>query len=579
MLKPVRTTAGWLGGRLVLLLIIIAALVASDAYRDEFSLLTAQLKGLLPDRELVGRLEAGRAQLEKDAAEQTERVIRELRNAPARSAASIERRIAEIGREITRKTQQRRSSVQRAVSLLSGEGFKDDIRNEIDIQLLTAERDALQRLRTQLDSLQPSIGDAALQFVQARKRTLSTWHAYRAKKKELEEYEDANALLIWIPGSKAWQRAAELRRDVTRSFDDYDAAGKDFYAARDRWRKARAARRADVTQVEAASQSALGALDELIATKRAALESAHRQAQRFRGSVRRVFVDALWILVLVTLTPVAIKAFWYWIVAPMASRRPPIRLRAPVAAPRSGDPPSPASAPVNEKASALSQELTIGDHEELLVHPNFLQSSTNRGRKDTRWLLSWAYPFTSIAAGMVVLTRIRATGADTIVVSSTTDPFSEVGVISLAEGTALVLQPRNLIGIVQTIDRPIRIRRRWLFGLSAWITFQFRYLIFEGPGKLILQGRRGIRVEHARRGRSIDQRATIGFSPSLDYSPRRSETFGAYLLGMRGLFNDNFSGSPGFYVYEEMPYFGSRSGITGRGLEGLTDGLLKVFGI
>src|SRR4026209_2376567 len=149
MLKPVRTTPGWLGARLVLLLIIIAALVASDAYRDEFSLLTAQLRGLLPDRELVGRREAGREQLEKDAADETERVIRELRNAPARSAASIERRIAEIGREITRKTQQRRSSVQRAVSLLSGEGFKDDIRNEIDIQLLTAERDALQRVRPQ----------------------------------------------------------------------------------------------------------------------------------------------------------------------------------------------------------------------------------------------------------------------------------------------------------------------------------------------------------------------------------------------------------------------------------------------
>src|SRR4026207_2161896 len=85
MLKPVRTTAGWLGGRLVLLLIIIAALVASDAYRDEFSLLTAQLRGLLPDRELVGRLEAGREQLEKDAAEQTERGNRGLRDAAARA--------------------------------------------------------------------------------------------------------------------------------------------------------------------------------------------------------------------------------------------------------------------------------------------------------------------------------------------------------------------------------------------------------------------------------------------------------------------------------------------------------------
>jgi hypothetical protein len=50
-------------------------------------------------------------------------------------------------------------------------------------------------------------------------------------------------------------------------------------------------------------------------------------------------------------------------------------------------------------------------------------------------------------------------------------------------------------------------------------------------------------------------------------------------MGMRGLFNDNFSGGPGFYVYEEMPNFGRKSGITGRGLEGLTDGLLKVLGI
>jgi hypothetical protein len=32
-------------------------------------------------------------------------------------------------------------------------------------------------------------------------------------------------------------------------------------------------------------------------------------------------------------------------------------------------------------------------------------------------------------------------------------------------------------------------------------------------------------------------------------------------------------------VYEEMPYAGRRSGITGRGLEGLTDGLLKIVGI
>ena len=51
------------------------------------------------------------------------------------------------------------------------------------------------------------------------------------------------------------------------------------------------------------------------------------------------------------------------------------------------------------------------------------------------------------------------------------------------------------------------------------------------------------------------------------------------MLGTRSLFNDRFSGGPGVYVYEEMPYFGKKSVITGRGLEGLTDGLLKVVGI
>jgi uncharacterized protein (AIM24 family) len=137
---------------------------------------------------------------------------------------------------------------------------------------------------------------------------------------------------------------------------------------------------------------------------------------------------------------------------------------------------------------------------------------------------------------------------------------------SCPTGAALVLQPRNLVGVVQNVGRPIRITRHWRFGLGAWITFQFRYLVFEGPGRLIVQGCRGVRIEAADRGRSIDQGATIGFSANLDYSRRRSETFGAYLMGMRGLFNDNFSGGPGILrlrgnaVFRpEIGHHGSRS--------------------
>ena len=44
-------------------------------------------------------------------------------------------------------------------------------------------------------------------------------------------------------------------------------------------------------------------------------------------------------------------------------------------------------------------------------------------------------------------------------------------------------------------------------------------------------------------------------------------------------FNDVFGGGARFFAYEELPAGGRKTGITGRGLEGLTDAALKVFGI
>jgi uncharacterized protein (AIM24 family) len=271
---------------------------------------------------------------------------------------------------------------------------------------------------------------------------------------------------------------------------------------------------------------------------------------------------------------VGIKAIWYWLLAPIVEKQPPIRIRMGGAA----GPASPGE-PARCKISAVSQDIVLDDGDELLVHPDYLQSSTSHSRKGTKLLLDLRYPFTSIAAGMVMLTRVRSMNREPLVVSSRNDALSEIGVIELRAGDALVLQPRSLVGVVQRADAPIRIRRRWVFSLSAWITLQFRYLVFEGPGKLLVQGCRGVRVEPAGSGRSIDQNATMGFSANLAYRPRRSETFSAYVMGVNGLFNDSFEGGPGYCVYEEMPYARRPSGITGRGLEGLTDGLLKIVGI
>ncbi len=77
----------------------------------------------------------------------------------------------------------------------------------------------------------------------------------------------------------------------------------------------------------------------------------------------------------------------------------------------------------------------------------------------------------------------------------------------------------------------------------------------------------------------INQASTIGFSANLDYHNTRCETFIPYLRGKEDLFNDLFEGEQGVFVYEEMPAGGRNTGLTGRGLEGVVDAALKVFGI
>ncbi|MGQ0653302.1 MAG: hypothetical protein ACT4P4_13725 [Betaproteobacteria bacterium] len=163
-------------------------------------------------------------------------------------------------------------------------------------------------------------------------------------------------------------------------------------------------------------------------------------------------------------------------------------------------------------------------------------------------------------------------------ISATGNPLDEVGIVVLEEGAAFTCQPRALAGVIQDRAKPIRITRHWRFGLQNWLTLQLRFLVFHGPGRLVMKGCRGIRVEQAGSGRLINQAATLGFSANLAYANTRCETFVSYWSGKEDLFNDLFAGGPGVYVYEEMPDERRRAGAA-RHLRGFADALLKVFGV
>src|SRR5512144_803830 len=96
MHHPVRTSASWVAGRVLVFLVILVALVVWDAYRDESVMLAALTKGLLPDRELVERLEGGQRRLEVSANDAERDVRDRLERLRKGSEQAINARIAEL---------------------------------------------------------------------------------------------------------------------------------------------------------------------------------------------------------------------------------------------------------------------------------------------------------------------------------------------------------------------------------------------------------------------------------------------------------------------------------------------------
>lgn len=288
-----------------------------------------------------------------------------------------------------------------------------------------------------------------------------------------------------------------------------------------------------------------------------------------RLGIGSILIAAAWALLAIILTPYAIRLIFFHLLAPMAERRAAIRLRVP-----GGD--SAAIALPGPSTTSVAIRLETG--EELLVRQDYLQSTSHGGAKATRWLLDYRHPLSSLISGLSFLTRIRGDGEMTTI-SAIHDPFAETVVLSLPTNASCVLQPRALAAVAQPIRHPLRISSHWrLFSLNAWLTLQLRYLVFHGPVRLVLKGGRGVRVERAEHGRIFGQDQLVGFSADLAYAVTRTETFWPYFLGREQLFKDRVEAGDGLLIVEEAPMAG-RNGEVRHGLEGSVDAMLKLVGL
>jgi len=452
---------------------------------------------------------------------------------------------------------------------------REQLRNDIETQAaaMAARR---QELESQLRELDARIGrterewSAALgKFADVERQARDARRAAEAARTRRDTLERESAWWDWLV---AQEKIVELGQ-ARASYLALEEVARAWEAARDR--VAPRFREPPAASLRAERERAAGEVSALDALARAQQERlAQDPRAKLLGAARSQLPTALWVLAGVILAPLLIKLLFYFGLAPLAQRLPPIRI---LADDRLPDVPPP-------QPSAVSVPIDVGPAEELLVHPDFVQSSSRPALKRTEWFLNPRLPLSSIASGMFALTGIRPEGMEPtrVVVAAQNDPLGEVAVIELPPGAAMVVQPRSLAGVVKPAGTPVRITRHWrLASLHAWLTLQLRYLAFHGPCRLVLKGCRGVRAERPTPGRPrlINQSATLAFSANLEYRNTRCETFVSYARGREDLFNDLFGGGPGWFVYEEMPAAGRRGGIGGRGLEGVADALLKAFGI
>jgi hypothetical protein len=494
---------------------------------------------------------------------------------------TLEERITAVDSDIARKRLERQAFAGVA-PILAGQSIANAQWQVLQIDgaigLLQQERNWLQDAKLRLLATQ-SMQAQRVELERLRQRHASLYVEWQAVGQQRDALERSHPVKSRFPGTAEYQQIRTLNERRAQLLSDNRRADADYRRQLAVVNGARA--------LPPLPPLALppGAVDDALRPLRARMDHL-RNLERVNWvgklwrPVEEVLPTALLILLGVVLTPVAIKALFYFVLAPLAARHPPVRLL----------PDSDGALTLETGASSVSRAITVDSVHELLVHPEFLQSASVAGEKSTQWLLNWRFALTSLSAGMVALTRIRCDEPETFVISATHNALAEIGVLNLPAGSAVVMQPHNLVGVMQQRDTPLRITAHWrLTSLHAWLTLQLRYLALHGPARLIVQGCRGVQVEPATAGRAINQAATIAFSANLPYSTRRCETFAAYLLGQQELLNDCFGSARGLgmseahdagvFVYEEMPHAHRRAGITGRGLQGLSDSVLKVLGV
>ncbi|KFI06586.1 hypothetical protein [Massilia sp. BSC265] len=555
-----------LGRNLLVFAAIVLVLASASWVRDEWRDIQ-HIVGELPAlRQAQAVFDERRAAL----VHATEEEVRRLSGA---GIAQLDRRIAAIDGEIAQLRREQEAAPVLGAVLAGREALAQQLARsamrDMEIELRRQEKTHLLALRARADAL--ANRQAALATLERlRREHVAVYTALQDTLKRRAQLEAA---------AGTWGKL--FFTEDYRHLRALDARAAQLRARNTAAHRAFQAQRALVNTLPSVGAPAAFRLnDEALAAAAAPLRERLREVEQLAGTsgawqvygvVQPLLLPALLVLLGWWLAPAAIRALFYFVLAPLAARRLAIVIGAAAAQTRPR---------MSSRISAVSQALALAPGDELLVRPDYCQSQPAGVAVATRVLFDWRRPLSSLAARLWMLKRLRAVTAAEVVVSATLDPLDEVALLELAPGESFVLQPSCLVGMVLGGGRRPVIRSHWRLGtLHAWLTLQLRYLSFEGPATLVLKGCRGVRLEHAGRGRTISQDATLGFSAHAGYGTVRAEPFLPYLAGRQPLFHDSFTGQDACFLYEEVPRAAQEGRRRNNPFGMLLDAGLKAFGI
>lgn len=407
------------------------------------------------------------------------------------TAEQFDERILSLDNEISRL--QKEQENEPALSVVAKgmhavpEQLTNAVKRSLTMEMLRQERDYVSSMREFVKTL-GNRKEEERKLTLLEQEQLATESALQNKLKQQAAFEANAGLMVRIPFTDANEQQKKLNQQVTALREANGVARRAFLTQQARLGRLPALSipaefKIDETRIAAILHPLQG---QVVRAENLAAQSYAWQAyQVVQPWLAMAFAIVLGWVLLMALS----RTLFYFVLAPLAARRPPIVLTPLEQSEHEADSTGQAGQASNSVISAVSKTVKLVPGCELLLRPDYCQSQPENVSASTKLLFDWSRWLTSIAANLWMLKRMHATEEVEIVVSSTTSTLDEVALLDIADGKAFVIHPRGLVGMMYKTGQRTQIRSHWrIASLHAWLTLQLRYLSFDGPVTLIVKG-------------------------------------------------------------------------------------------